>query len=265
MLASAAEISAPVDSAPTQVLVTLILDDVASTFSTTATTVAGVLAERNVIFDGRDRLAPAVDTPLRGGDTIVLSHINAWTETVRQPIAAKVRNIPSFRVGIGKTKVLESGADGLKEVAYLVTRDAERSGLLRRSLMSAKVIRPSRTRVIAHGIGEYALTQLARRGVEATGRFAGAAMKMVATAYTAGCAGCSGITAIGRPAGRGIVAVDPSVIPLGTQLFIPGYGRALAGDTGGAIHGNRIDLGFDSMSDAFQFGTRPIVVYLLAK
>ncbi len=71
-------------------------------------------------------------------------------------------------------------------------------------------------------------------------------MEMIATAYTADCAGCGGMTAIGRRAGHGIVAVDPRVIPLGTRLYIPGYGLAVAGDTGGAIVGNRIDLGFDS-------------------
>jgi 3D (Asp-Asp-Asp) domain-containing protein len=86
---------------------------------------------------------------------------------------------------------------------------------------------------------------------------------MVATAYSAACAGCSGLTASGRPAGLGVVAVDPRFIPLGTHLFIPGYGHAFAGDTGGAIHGNRIDLGFNSERDAMTFGRRPVVVYVL--
>ncbi|MBV8655919.1 MAG: 3D domain-containing protein, partial [Candidatus Eremiobacteraeota bacterium] len=68
---------------------------------------------------------------------------------------------------------------------------------------------------------------------------------------------------IGRPAGHGIVAVDPSVIPLGTRLFIPGYGLAIAGDTGGAIRGFRIDLGFNSERDALLFGRREVTVYRL--
>ena len=85
-------------------------------------------------------------------------------------------------------------------------------------------------------------------------RFAKAAISMVATAYTAGCYGCSGVTASGHRAGHGIVAVDPSVIPLGSRLYIPGYGPAVAGDTGGAIRGNRVDLGFNSNADAMQFG-----------
>jgi 3D (Asp-Asp-Asp) domain-containing protein len=266
LFANAAEISGPAaDANPTEVGITLIVDDVASTFQTTAgRSVGDILTERNVAYDAHDRLEPASDALLRAGDTIRLSHLNTWTETVRQPIAAKVRNVPSLRVAVGKTRILDRGQDGLKEIVYIISRDADRAHL-QRSLLSSKTIRAPRARVIAHGIGEYALTQLALRGVEATARFAGAAMKMIATAYTASCAGCSGTTAIGRPAGHGIVAVDPSVIPLGTHLYIPGYGRAVAGDTGGAIRGNRIDLGFESTSDAFQFGTRPIIVYVLAK
>ena len=88
-------------------------------------------------------------------------------------------------------------------------------------------------------------------------------MQMVATAYTPCCSGCSGITATGRPAGHGIVAVDPRVIPLGTRLYIPGYGYAIAGDTGGAIVGYRIDLGYTSNRDALHFGRRAVTVYRL--
>ena len=61
----------------------------------------------------------------------------------------------------------------------------------------------------------------------------------------------------------GTVAVDPSVIPLYSRLYIPGYGFAVAGDTGGAIVGNRIDLFFPSYSDAIRFGRRTVTVYVL--
>ena len=62
---------------------------------------------------------------------------------------------------------------------------------------------------------------------------------------------------------HGVVAVDPRVIPLGSRLFIPGYGHAVAGDTGGAIVGRRIDLAFNSYDDAIRFGRRPVTVYVL--
>ena len=88
---------------------------------------------------------------------------------------------------------------------------------------------------------------------------------MVATAYFSGGGGLSGngITAIGFRAKKGIVAVDPRVIPLGTKLYIPGYGEALAADTGGWIKGNRIDLAFESLEECYRFGRRRLKVYLV--
>lgn len=85
---------------------------------------------------------------------------------------------------------------------------------------------------------------------------------MTASAYTAYDDGCGGITYRGNTLRRGLVAVDPNVIPLGTRLYIPGYGFAIADDIGGAIRGNRIDLAFESRSEAFQFGVRRITVYI---
>jgi 3D (Asp-Asp-Asp) domain-containing protein/peptidoglycan hydrolase CwlO-like protein len=90
---------------------------------------------------------------------------------------------------------------------------------------------------------------------------------MVATAYFGGGGGLNGngITAIGFQAKKGICAIDPKVIPLGTRLYIPGYGEALAADTGGWVKGNRIDLVFDSLEDCYRYGRRKIKVYLVQK
>lgn len=83
-------------------------------------------------------------------------------------------------------------------------------------------------------------------------------LKMVATAYFSG-----GKTATGLQARKGIVAVDPSVIPLGTKLYIEGYGEAQAADIGSSIKGNRIDLCFDSLQECKTYGKRNINVYLV--
>lgn len=69
------------------------------------------------------------------------------------------------------------------------------------------------------------------------------------------------ITATGMKQGFGVVAVDPKVIPLFSKLYVPGYGAAIAGDTGGLIKGKRIDLGYDSLMG--QWGRRYVDVYLL--
>jgi 3D (Asp-Asp-Asp) domain-containing protein len=70
-------------------------------------------------------------------------------------------------------------------------------------------------------------------------------------------------TALGLPAQYGVVAVDRRVIKLGTRLYVEGYGYAIAGDTGGAIKGNRIDLCFDEYGQAIRWGRRTVRVHIL--
>ena len=248
------------------VSVTLLIDNTPQTVRSSAPTVKALLAERSVAFDRHDRVVPAPASAVTADDTIRVDHVNSWTELVRKPIAPAVKRLPTFDLALGTSKVVDPGASGVREVAYLVTRDDARTAPVHRSVFATRILRQSRAKVVATGVGEYsALASIAERGLKGTIRLASAAITMVATAYTAGCAGCSGITATGQPAGHGIVAVDPSVIPLGSHLYIPGYGHALAGDTGGAIRGNRIDLGMNSNSDAFQFGRRDVTVYVLHK
>jgi len=84
------------------------------------------------------------------------------------------------------------------------------------------------------------------------------------TAYTADCAGCSGVTATGinlkSNRNAKVIAVDPSVIPLGSKVHVPGYGTAIAADTGGAIKGNRIDVHVPSKSAAYSWGRKSVTV-----
>ena len=89
-------------------------------------------------------------------------------------------------------------------------------------------------------------------------------LEMEATAYLPTDGGGDGVTATGIPAQWGIVAVDPDVIPLGTRLYIPGYGEALAADTGGAIEGSKIDLCMESYDERMDFGRRTITVHVLS-
>lgn len=124
---------------------------------------------------------------------------------------------------------------------------------------SRKPQRPSR----------HATARRAERGALASrGYFSGRrTLTMRATAYDpspmSNGGSRSGRGSTGLRIGYGLAAVDPSYIPLGTRLYIEGYGHAVAGDTGGSIRGNRIDLGFDSKSEADRFGTRTVVVHIL--
>ena len=88
-------------------------------------------------------------------------------------------------------------------------------------------------------------------------------LTMSATAYTAYDDGNGSYTYRGNFLRKGLVAVDPSVIPLGTRLYIEGYGYAIADDIGGAIKGNKIDLAYENRNDALRFGVRKVTVYVL--
>ncbi|WP_285890444.1 peptidoglycan-binding protein [Halalkalibacter oceani] len=91
--------------------------------------------------------------------------------------------------------------------------------------------------------------------------------EMEATAYTADCQGCSGMTATGinlhENRQQKVIAVDPDVIPLGTRVYVEGYGEAIAGDTGGAIKGNKIDLHVPTKEEALSFGRRTVTVTII--
>ena len=85
----------------------------------------------------------------------------------------------------------------------------------------------------------------------------GRRLTVIATAYS-----LPGHTASGLPVGPGIVAVDPTVIPMGTRMTIPGYGEGVAADTGGAIKGNRIDVWFPTNAQCIQWGVKTVTITL---
>jgi 3D (Asp-Asp-Asp) domain-containing protein/LysM repeat protein len=95
----------------------------------------------------------------------------------------------------------------------------------------------------------------------------GKEISVSATAYTADCQGCSGTTATGvdlkaNPDAK-VIAVDPSVIPLGSKVYVEGYGYATAADTGSAIKGNRVDIFVPNEQDAVNWGVKNIKVKIL--
>ena len=92
-------------------------------------------------------------------------------------------------------------------------------------------------------------------------------MTVTATAYTAYCEGCSGITYTGidlrSNPNQKVIAVDPSVIPLGSRVWVEGYGEAIAGDIGGAIKGYIIDVFLEDKEDALKWGRKTVTIKIL--
>ncbi len=95
----------------------------------------------------------------------------------------------------------------------------------------------------------------------------GKEITVTATAYTASCEGCSGVTSTGIDLNANpdqkVISVDPNVIPLGSKVYVEGYGNAIAGDTGGSIKGNKIDVFIPNKEEAIKFGRQTLTVRIL--
>ena len=99
---------------------------------------------------------------------------------------------------------------------------------------------------------------------ESSGSTALSTLTMQSTAYTGGTLTATGSKPVYNPGGISTIAVDPNVIPLGSKVYVSGYGTAIAADTGGAIKGNIIDVYFNSEADCIAWGRRTVTVEILA-
>jgi 3D (Asp-Asp-Asp) domain-containing protein len=220
-------------------------------------TVADALAEAQLTLGPQDEITPPLSSPLLDGMTLQVVRVacRAVTQEEKVPYQTVFKRVTQrFR---RQPTIITPGKPGLIRRTYeVITRNGREIGR-----------RPLRTQLVQAPVDEivslHSNLTLASRGYFGGGRV----FRMIATAYDPGPASCgrraTGRTAIGLRAGKGVVAVDPRVIPLRARLYIEGYGHAVAGDVGGAIKGHRIDLGYDSRRAAIQFGRRPVVVRVL--
>lgn len=167
----------------------------------------------------------------------------------------------------GATKTVREGENGEKTVRYKVKYE---NGVE----ISREVISETVTKAPVDKIVEYGNKNASANSPVNTGKLD---YKYVitcnATAYDLSAeenGGYAGQTATGVPLDKGVIAVDPKVIPLGSRVYIEAldgswsYGYAVAADTGGAIKGNRVDLCYRTRYECIQFGRRPCRVYVLS-
>ena len=232
---------------------------------TLADTVGEALAESEIYLGIKDIVEPSLETELCDTDKIVITR-------VEDRISSQVEKVPygneikyNEKLDKGLVRVIKKGQEGKKEIAEkIVFNDGVETF---REVLWEKVIQSPVAAVLEQGTRD---TFVSSRGVSL--KFT-KAIEMVATAYDATFASTGknpdhpqyGITRSGLKVRHGIVAVDPKVIPLGTHLYVEGYGEAIAADTGGAIKGNKIDLYYESPEDVAKYGKKRIKVYVLDK
>lgn len=158
-------------------------------------------------------------------------------------------------VEAGVDEVLEEGEDGKKTKIIAITYYEGKE--YNREVTATENI-PAKDKIISRG------TKIVWRSLDtADGEIRyWKKIRVWATHYDSRCLGCNDWTAIGMRAGKGVIAVDPKVIKMRSRVYVPGYGLAVAGDTGGAIKGNIIDLGFDDARTA-DWSARFVDIYLL--
>lgn len=238
--------------------------------------VASVLSELRIPVKKGDDLYPSVESPVKDEQVILLTKksekiavkpnfnpdITYNFEEKQVSVPFKSVQQPSKWVARGRMRKVSKGQSGITLVRYKVTLVKGKE--IKREIVNQKVLVPTKNEVVLLGSGRavYSSRVKARSYSYAKAPLGGQSIGMTATGYWKWVTG-SGITASGRRAGYGVVAVDPRVIPLGTKLYVPGYGYAIAADTGGAIKGNKIDLCFETYSEAKRYGRRKLTVQVV--
>ena len=215
-------------------------------------TVGDLIREQGVILGKKDTVSEPFGSKLYDGEVIKIRRMTSMVSTKTQEIPFQTLRRSTDTLYAGQTRLLTHGVKGLLEIQTTsVFVDGRRVG-------QSEIKHVKRA-----AVNEVLEVGVAPRPIVLSSRSSGPisvlrSLTVVATAYVGG-----GRTATGWYARPGVISVDPSVIPLGTKLYIPGIGVAYAEDTGLAIKGSRIDICMSTQSAADVWGMRTITVYVV--
>jgi len=233
-------------------------------------TVEELLEDNGIVLGPLDRFdGVSPDDPLTEEMEIRVIRVEERIVTEEEQIPYQVVEQPNKIMNEGESQIVVEGENGIREKRYKITY--EDGKYVSREFIGEAVVKEPVNRIVEYGTVPNFITSRGERV-----RYS-KALKMRATAYTNSFEDTGknpgdpgyGITYTGLAARTGIVAVDPKVIPLGSKLYIevpgpaPDYGFAIAGDIGGAIKGNMIDLFFNTPGEVRRWGVRNVVVYIL--
>ncbi len=229
--------------------VTIICDGKENSMRVQPDKVENLLAKADIVLDEMDRVEPKLDQYIdKPTDIIVIRVCQEVTEEIRQ-IQYEIVSRKDSSMPTGQKKVVQKGEKGQEKI---ITTNIIENGKVIASTSKSKILKPAKPEIVLIG----SMTVASRGGQEFS--YANK-LRMLATAYTH----TGNLTAMGTKPRAGVAAVDPKVIPLGSRLYIDGYGYARAEDTGGAIKGEKIDLFMETESKVNRFGRRWVTVFIL--
>lgn len=230
---------------------------------TRAASIEALLAQEGVQLQGKDFAVPAPTDPIVDYVNVNVTRVREEFITETEQLAFQSKWLPNPDLELDQRVVAQVGEKGAKN--RLFKSVFENGKLISTGLEREWIEKPPQDHIINYGT-KVVLRDLTLPNGSVVQYWR--KIRLLATAYAASTSGKAkdhpeyGRTRLGLQAGRGIVAVDPRVVSLGSKLFVPGYGEAVAGDTGGRVKGKRIDLGFPD--DAIESWYRWVDVYLLA-
>ena len=231
----------------------------------TSTTVANFLKQQGIQLNEFDRVENNLKDVITPQSKITVVRVEKVIDVVEDSLDFAIEKKQDASLQQGKQKVVTAGQKGLMTKTYEVVK--ENGQVVAKNQQSEKVVKEPQKQVVAVGTKNVVVASAATVSRGSSEPASGKEFYVTATAYTPSCSGCSGISATGinlrSGSGLKVIAVDPSVIKLGSKVWVEGYGTAIAGDTGGAIKGNRIDILVQSESQASNWGVRKVRVKVL--
>lgn len=252
--------------------ITLVVNGEERTISTFKSNVEELLDAENITYDKNDIISQKLDTKLNDGMKVEVIDVTEEVVKETKSVPYEITVIEDNNLLKGETKVEEEGKTGENELVYKIVyhngKQVEKTFLeeVVSSEPTNKVVKKG-TKIeeiqVASSRGEstrqntkYTSTVGSKSSNQSAN---GKHMSVVATAYTG-----HGITSTGTTPKWGTIAVDPSIIPYGTKVYIPQFNKTfIAEDCGGAIKGNKIDIYMNNEDSVYNWGRKTIDIYIL--
>jgi uncharacterized protein YabE (DUF348 family) len=215
------------------------------------------LKEQGIDFDKEvDEVSPSLDASIEGNVSVQLVKVETKDLVEKQPINFDTIVEKDGNLDSSVQKVKSDGVNGEKELTYqIVYKDGVE---ISRNVKSTKTILEPQNQVVIKGTGQ---VYASRGGSSITYK---KKLDCTATAYSNHSNTATGRKPVRNEGGLSTIAVDPSVIPLGSKVYVDGYGYAIAADTGGAIRGNKIDIYLNSSSECDDWGRKSVKLLVVA-